>query len=73
MQFPRTTRQLRRFIGFVGFGWHFYKNHAKIMAHLTVCLKQGAKLVQTPETLQAFNQVKRLMCDPHFDNIQFTA
>jgi hypothetical protein len=63
-EFPRTVRQLRRFIGFVGYGRQFYSNLAEIIAPLTACLRKGAKISQTPETLRAFEQVKALMCNP---------
>ena len=40
MEFPRTIRQLRRFLGFVNFGRRFYKNLADVVAPLTNCLKK---------------------------------
>jgi hypothetical protein len=59
--FPQTTRELRSFIGMCQFGRNFYKDLSNMLLPLTACLKKGARVVQTPETLRAFEQVKQAM------------
>lgn len=64
MQFPRTVRQVRRFLGFVGWGRPFYPHLAEIIAPLNACLKKGARVVKNEETMHAFQRAKELMCKP---------
>jgi hypothetical protein len=58
MEFPRTIRQLWRFIGFVGFGRQFYKNLSEILAPLTAFLKKGGKIGSNPRKATGFKSGK---------------
>jgi hypothetical protein len=59
--FPRTAKELRAFLGFVGFSRQFYEGYAGVAQPLTDCLKKGAKLEENDDTRKAFEQVKQLM------------
>jgi hypothetical protein len=61
MSFPKTVKELRRLIGFVGFGRNFYKNLAEVISPLTNCLKKGAKIEQNAQTIEAFERIKEIM------------
>jgi hypothetical protein len=63
LQFPRTIRELRQFLGFAGFARAFYKNFAETASPLIACLKKGACLKRTPETLGAFEKLQNLMTE----------
>jgi hypothetical protein len=41
LEFPRTKREMRGFLGYVNFGRSFYKNLSEIMEPLTACLRKG--------------------------------
>jgi predicted aspartyl protease len=64
LEFPRTKREMRAFLGYVNFGRSFYKNLSEITEPLTACLRKGGQVQQTPETLRAFERLKEIMASP---------
>lgn len=72
---PKTHKQIKSFLGMVGFYRKFINNLAKITKPLTVCLKKGKKVEHTEEFLKAFETCKLLLCNdpilirPDFDKI----
>jgi hypothetical protein len=40
--FPRTVKELRKFLGFCGYGRQFYPEFSRVVQSLTACLKKGA-------------------------------
>ena len=64
ISFPRTAKELRSLLGFCNFGRSFYKDFAAITAHLTDCLKKGARIERNAKTLEAFERLKEIMTSP---------
>lgn len=61
---PKTTKQIKSFLGITGFYRKFIKNYAHIAKPLTNCLKKGNKIQHTEEFLNAFNTLKSLLTNP---------
>ena len=59
MTFPKTTREVRRFIGMCSFYRKFIPDFAKIAAPLTSLQSKIVKYVWTPECQEAFEQLKQ--------------
>lgn len=59
---PKTTKEIKSFLGLVGYYRRFISNFAKIVAPLTKCLRKGTKVDYThPEYTSAFEQCKELL------------
>ena len=59
---PTTTKEIKRFLGLIGYYRRFLANFARITSPLTKCLKKGAKInLRDPDYIQAFNHCKELL------------
>ncbi|KAK9876430.1 hypothetical protein WA026_012743 [Henosepilachna vigintioctopunctata] len=63
---PKTQREIKSFLGLVGYYRKFIPNFSKISKPLTVCLKKEAKInIDDPKYIEAFQICKRnLLNDP---------
>lgn len=70
---PKTQKEIRSFLGLLGYYRKFIKNFAKVTKPLTKCLKKGETVTLTPEFKDAFENCKTLLCNdpilkyPDFD------
>lgn len=55
---PKTTKQLRRFLGMAGWYQRYIKNYSTISAPLTDLLKKADRFMWTPEAEQSFATLK---------------
>lgn len=58
---PSTTKQIKGFLGLLGYYRRFINNFAKITKPLTKCLKKGAKIVHDDEFKSCFDTCKNLL------------
>lgn len=59
---PRTTTEIKSFLGLVGYYRKFIKDFAKLTQPLTSCLKKKNKINHTkPEYIEAFERCKELL------------
>jgi len=59
--FPRNITELRGFLGLCSYYRAFCQGFASIADPLIECLHKGVPLRQTPERLEAFNKLKRML------------
>lgn len=60
---PTTAKEIKSFLGLVGYYRKFINNFAKITKPLTQCLKKGQTVKHTSEFLNAINTCKDLLCN----------
>lgn len=58
---PRSTTEIKSFLGLVGYYRKFIKDFAKITQPLTSCLKKRNKIEVTQEYIDAFERCKELL------------
>lgn len=58
---PKTAKEIKSFLGLVGYYRRFIKNFAHITKPLTQCLKKNEKIIHTPEFVEAFEKCKSLL------------
>lgn len=58
---PRTTKQIKSFLGLIGYYRRFIPNFARVTKPLTACLKKGAKIILSPEYVNCFEHCKTLL------------
>lgn len=59
---PKSVKEIRAFLGLIGYYRRFIKNFAKIVQPFTKCLKKGSKIEsENFEYLQAFHKCKELI------------
>ena len=58
---PKTQREIKSFLGLLGYYRRFIKNFAKITKPLTQCLKKNEKVMHTKEFLESFNLCKNIL------------
>lgn len=59
---PKSIKEIRAFLGLVGYYRRFVKNFAKVVQPLTRCLKKGTKIETDDQNyLQAFHHCKELL------------
>lgn len=59
---PTTTKQIKSFLGLMGFYRKFIPNFARVVSPLTKCLRKGAKIdSKDPEYIRAFELSKELI------------
>lgn len=46
---PHTEKEMKGFLGILGYNWKFSRDFAKITIPLTVCFKKGVKIEHTPQ------------------------
>ena len=60
---PLNRRELRRFLGSIGYYRRFLKNFATIVAPLTELLKKDRKFVWSSDCQQSFDAAKDILCN----------
>lgn len=59
---PRTVKEIKSFLGLIGYYRRFIQNFAHIVSPLTKCLKKGSKLnIDDPDYVNAFHLCKELL------------
>lgn len=58
---PKTARDIKSFLGLLGYYRRFIKDFAKLTKPFTKCLKKGQKIEHTPEFLECFENCKKLL------------
>lgn len=58
---PKTTKQIKGFLGLLGYYRRFINNFAKLTKPLTKCLKKGAKIEHNHEFIECFEKCKKLL------------
>lgn len=58
---PKTTREIKAFLGLIGYYRRFIKDFAKITKPLTKCLKKEAKIIHDTEFIKSFETCKKLL------------
>lgn len=58
---PTTTKQIKGFLGLLGYYRKFINNFAKLTKPLTKCLKKGAKIEHNQEFVDCFETCKTLL------------
>lgn len=58
---PQTAKQIKSFLGLVGYYRKFIKDFAQISKPLTKCLKKNAKIEHDQNFINAFNTCKHLL------------
>lgn len=60
---PRTAKEIKSFLGLLGYYRRFIKGFAKLTKPFTKCLKKGATIVHNSEFLEAFEMCKNVLCN----------
>lgn len=60
---PKTHKQIKSFLGMLGFYRKFINNLSKIIKPMTLCLKKGKKVEHTGEFISAFETCKAILCN----------
>lgn len=58
---PKTTTQIKGFLGLLGYYRKFIRDFAKLTKPLTRCLKKDTKIVHNEEFISCFNDCKQLL------------
>lgn len=58
---PRNAKEIKSFLGLVGYYRKFIKDFAKITKPMTRCLKKNAKIEHTEEFMSAFDTCKNIL------------
>lgn len=58
---PKTQKEIRSFLGLLGFYRRFIENFANLTKPLTSCLRKKEKVVHTPEFIKSFESCKKLL------------
>lgn len=61
---PKTPREIKSFLGLVGYYRKFVPNMAKLTKPMTSLLKKNAKFEHTPDFIEAFEKCKELLINP---------
>ncbi|XP_076269006.1 uncharacterized protein LOC143201674 [Rhynchophorus ferrugineus] len=71
-EIPKTPKEIKSFLGLIGFYRKFIKNFAKITKPLTQCLKKNSKVNHDRAFIEAFETCKNiLMNDPILQHPDF--
>lgn len=60
---PKTVKEIKSFLGLLGYYRRFIKNFAKLTKPFTQCLKKGEKIEHTNEFKQTFELCKNILCN----------
>lgn len=60
---PRTAKEIKSFLGLLGYYRRFIKGFAKLTRPFTKCLKKGATIEHTPEYIKTFEICKNILCN----------
>lgn len=70
---PKTQKEIKSFLGLLGYYRRFIKNLAKITKPLTRCLKKDGKIIHDQEFVNCFNTCKNILTnDPVLQYPDFT-
>lgn len=70
---PRTTKQIKGFLGLLGYYRRFIPDFARLTKPMTARLKKGAKITLTPDYVECFENCKTLLTnDPILQYPDFT-
>lgn len=70
---PRTEKDLRQFLGILGYYRRFIKDFAKLVKPLTNLLRKDTEIIITPEIVQCFEKCKKILTlDPILIQPDFT-
>lgn len=59
---PKTVKEIKSFLGLVGYYRRFILNFAKVLTPFTRCLKKGTKIdTNDPQYIEAFHKCKELL------------
>lgn len=58
---PKSTKEIKAFLGLLGYYRRFIQNFAQLTKPLTKCLKRGAKIEHSNEFIQAFENSKQVL------------
>lgn len=58
---PNTPKEIKQFLGLLGYYRKFIPDFARLTKPLTLCLKKGSKVVHSPEYVNAFNKCKAVL------------
>lgn len=58
---PKTAKDIKSFLGLLGYYRRFIQNFAKITKPFTKCLKKGEKIIHTKEFLETFQLCKKIL------------
>lgn len=58
---PATQKDIKAFLGLVGYYRKFIRDFAKITKPMTLCLKKNAKVVHSQEFIDCFNKCKQIL------------
>lgn len=58
---PKTQKEIKSFLGLVGYYRKFIQDFAKLTKPLTKCLKKGSKINMSSEYIQAFEKCKEVL------------
>lgn len=58
---PKSTTQIKGFLGILGYYRKFIRDFAKLTKPLTKCLKKDAQIIHNDEFITCFNDCKRLL------------
>lgn len=60
---PKTAKEIKSFLGLLGYYRRFIKNFAKLTKPFTKCLKKGEKIEHTSEFVDTFELCKKILCN----------
>lgn len=70
---PKTPKEIKQFLGLLGYYRKFISDFARITKPLTQCLKKGKKITFDPEYVKSFEKCKTLLTnDPILQYPDFT-
>lgn len=70
---PTTPKEIKQFLGLIGYYRKFIPNFAKLTKPLTQCLKKGRKIIINSEYQNCFEHCKKLLInDPVLQYPDFT-
>lgn len=70
---PRTAKEIKSFLGLIGYYRKFINNFAKLTKPLTNCLKKEKKVEHTPEFVKCFEDCKNILTnDPILQHPDFS-
>lgn len=60
---PKTEKQIKSFLGLLGYYRKFIKNFANLTKPMTECLRKDRKIILSAEYIECFEQCKELLCN----------
>lgn len=58
---PKTEKQIKEFLGTIGYYRKFIQDFSKITKPLTQCLRKGEQVEHTPQFIKSFEQCKQIL------------